>query len=340
MIDDLLKKGLLPDPVIRKGINTLLGQRLKEEKGHGVEHADRKRQALIEELKKSPIAVETDAANDQHYQVPTEFYLYCLGPHLKYSCCLFEPGDTLAQAEERMLELTCERADLKDGQDILELGCGWGSLSLFMAKKYPNSKIIAISNSNTQREFITKRAQERGLNNLEIRTHNVAHLELEERFDRVVSVEMFEHMRNYGMLLKNISNWLKDNGKLFVHIFVHREWPYKFEVKDQTDWMSKYFFSGGTMPSEYLLYHFQEDLNITKHWRVDGEHYARTSEEWLRNMDSNKRVIMDVFTKHYGKEKARQWFHYWRVFYMSCTEIWRFNKGEEWFVCHYLFEKK
>lgn len=339
MIDQLLEKGLLPDPVIRKGINTLLGQRLKEEKGKGIEESDKKRRDFIQELKNSPIAIETDAANDQHYQVPTEFYLYSLGPHLKYSCCLFEKGDTLAQAEERMLELTCERAQLKDGQDILELGCGWGSLSLFMAKKYPNSKIIAISNSNTQREFITKTAKDRGLNNLEIRTHNVAHLELQEKFDRVVSVEMFEHMRNYQKLLANISRWLKDGGKLFVHIFVHREMPYKFEVKDQTDWMSKYFFAGGTMPSEYLFYHFQDDLKVAQHWRVDGENYARTSEEWLKNMDQNRRIIMDVFTKHYGKAEARKWFHYWRIFFMSCTEIWRYNQGQEWFVCHYLFEK-
>ncbi len=339
MIDTLLEKGLLPDPVIRKGINSLLGQRLKEEKGQNLEVADKKRRAFINELDQSPIAIETDAANDQHYQVPSEFYLKTLGPHLKYSCCLFKKGDSLGQAEERMLELTCERADLANGQDILELGCGWGSLTLFMAKKYPQSNIIAISNSKTQREFIMAQAVERGLTNLEVRTHNVAKLELSEKFDRVVSVEMFEHMRNYRQLLKNISTWLKDDGKLFVHIFVHREWPYKFEVKDQTDWMSRYFFSGGTMPSEYLLYHFQDDLKIKNHWRVDGEHYARTSEEWLRNMDKNRTQIMKIFTEHYGKKEAKKWFHYWRVFFMSCTEIWRFNRGEEWFVCHYLFEK-
>lgn len=339
MIDTLLEKGLLPDPIIRKGINTLLGHRLKEEKGRNLEVADQKRRNFIAELNQSPIAVETDAANDQHYQVPSDFYLETLGPHLKYSCCLFEEGDSLEQAEERMLELTCERADLKDGQDILELGCGWGSLSLFMAKKFPNSKIIAISNSKTQREFIMGRATQRGLKNLEVRTHNVAHLELTEKFDRVVSVEMFEHMRNYKLLLENISKWLKEEGKLFVHIFVHREWPYKFEVKDQTDWMSRYFFSGGTMPSEYLLYHFQDHLKVKNHWRVDGEHYARTSEEWLKNMDKNKDKIMKIFNLHYGEKEAKKWFHYWRVFFMSCTEIWRFNRGEEWFVCHYLFEK-
>jgi len=206
MITQLLEKGLIPDYIIRKGINFFLLKRIKNENCGDIEEADLRRKALIKELETSPIAIKTNEANDQHYQVPTKFFHYALGSHLKYSCCYFEEGDSLSQAEERMLELTCKRAKLKDGQDILELGCGGGSLSLYMAKKYPNSKIIGISNSKTQKEFITKTAKNRGINNLEVRTHNVADLHLTEKFDRVVSIEMFEHMRNYKNLLKNISH--------------------------------------------------------------------------------------------------------------------------------------
>jgi len=340
MIDQFVSKGWVPDFALRLGIRHFLGLRLKDERQMTPELEDKKRMQVIEEFQNSKIAIETDKANDQHYQVPSDFFLKVLGPRLKYSCCLFEEGDDLKTAEERMLSLTFERAELKDGMDILELGCGWGSITLSMAQRFPNSKIIAVSNSKTQKAFIDQRAKEMGLTNVEVRTHDVAQLTLHEKFDRVISIEMFEHMRNYDQLLKNINGWLNPGGKLFVHIFVHAHFPYKYEVKDQTDWMTKYFFSGGTMPSEHLLYYFNQDMVVKQHWRVNGEHYAKTSAAWLANMDSQKSAIMEVFNKHYGKSDAVKWWNYWRIFFLACEEIWRFNHGREWYVCHYLFDKR
>ena len=343
-----LEKGLIPDFLIRIGIRRLLRERLREEKK---EHTDAQKKHLlnlIEELKNSPIAIETGSANKQHYEVPTEFYQLCLGKHLKYSSCFYKEGITdLNIAEHDMLELTCERAELKDGMDILELGCGWGSLSLFMAEKYPKSNITSVSNSRTQKIFIDEEAKKRGITNLTIITADMNTFSTDKKFGRVVSVEMFEHMRNYRELMKRISTWLKEDGKLFVHIFTHKEYAYKFEVKDETDhasgqanWMSNYFFTGGIMPSNDLLFHFNEHLTKEKFWIVNGIHYSKTAEAWLKNMDIHKEEIIPIFEKSYGKESALKWFVYWRVFYLACAELWKFNKGNEWMVCHYLFEKR
>jgi cyclopropane-fatty-acyl-phospholipid synthase len=333
MMDILLEKGLLPDIVIRQGIKNLLKKRLKDEyKNKDID--------IIGELKNSPIAIETNKANDQHYMVPPQFFLNCLGPHLKYSCCHWDKAKTLGEAEEEMLELTMERAQIQDGDKILELGHGWGAITLYMAQKFPNSSITAVSNSKFQGDFIMDRAREQGLNNIKIITADVAQLELDESFDRIISIEMFEHLRNYQEFLKKISSWLNPEGTLFVHIFVHKELTYKFDVVDDSDWMSKYFFSGGLMPGQKLFENFQEHLSLIKHWPVNGTNYGKTARAWLNNMDKNKEKILEIFRAHYPAGEDKKWFNYWRIFYMSCEELWNYKGGNEWLVGHYLFSNK
>lgn len=339
--DKLLEQNKIPDSLIRIGIRKLLKQRLLDEKKANIELQQDHLMSLIEELKNSPIAVNTIDANEQHYELPTEFYKYCLGKHLKYSSGYWKDGVTDIDASERdMLELTCERAELTDCQDVLELGCGWGSLSLFMSAKYPKSNFTVISNSRTQKIYIDEQAKHRGINNLTVITININDFSIEKSFDRVVSVEMFEHMRNYEKLMHQVASVLKPDGKLFVHIFTHKYYAYKFEVRDDTDWMSKYFFTGGIMPSDDLLLYFNKHLSIEKHWHVSGMHYSKTSEAWLQNMDKKKANIMPLFEKTYGKENALKWWVYWRIFYMACAELWGYNNGEEWIVSHYVFSKK
>ncbi|MBI9071521.1 MAG: class I SAM-dependent methyltransferase [Melioribacteraceae bacterium] len=340
MIDNLLKQNLLPDSLIRFGIKRLLKQRLNSEHSGSVEEEKTKFMELINTLKKSPIAVNTADANEQHYEVPTQFYQYALGKNLKYSCGYWDKSTkTLDEAEDKMLELTCKRANIKDGESVLELGCGWGSLTLYMAKNFPNAKITALSNSATQREHILDEAKKLKLENVEIITADINDFSTDRKFDRVVSVEMFEHMRNYETLFNNISNWLKDNGELFVHIFSHKKYAYLFEVKDETDWMSKYFFTGGIMPSDNLLLYFAKKFEVANHWIVNGTHYQKTSEAWLSNMDKNKKSIVPLFEETYGKQNVNMWWAYWRIFFMSCAELWGFKNGKEWFVSHYLFRK-
>lgn len=338
--DKLLEHNKIPDFLLRRGIRDLLKQRLKDENRGDVEKQQAHLMGLIAQLKESPIAVNTMDANEQHYEVPTPFYKYCLGKHLKYSCGYWQPGVTDIDTSERdMLQITCERADLRNGQQVLELGCGWGSLSLFMATNYPQSKFTVVSNSRTQKEHIDQQARERKLDNLSVITADMNSFQTLETFDRIVSVEMFEHMRNYELLMNKVSSFLKEDGRLFIHIFTHKEYAYLFEVKDETDWMSKYFFTGGIMPSDDLLFYFNNDLQVEKHWHVNGTHYAKTSEAWLTNMDNHKAEIMPLFEKTYGIDQAVKWWVYWRLFYMACAELWNYNEGNEWIVSHYLFKK-
>ena len=337
---DFAERGWAPDWLIRLAIRRLLKIRLRQQHGSDVElqSADFSRQ--IQSLTESDIAIETDAANEQHYEVPARFFSLVLGEHLKYSSGLWPDGVTnLDQAEAAMLARSCEAAQLGNGQRILELGCGWGSLTLWMARHYPQSKITAVSNSNSQREWIMAQAQQHRLDNIEVLTCDVNALELPSAsFDRVVSVEMFEHVRNYQQLMRRISHWLKPNGLLFVHIFCHRHLMYPFETEGQGNWMGRYFFTGGLMPSSDTLLCFQDDLNFDRRWLYNGQHYAKTARAWLNLQDANKQAVMQVFEAGYG-DQAKIWFQRWRMFFMACEELFAYDNGQQWLVGHFRFTK-
>ncbi len=336
----LLEKGLIPDPFIRLGIRGLLRQKLDEESAFEKKFGNQRKVQLVEFLKHSPIAVNTKEANEQHYEVPPEFFRLVMGKHMKYSCGLWREGvvdfDT---SEKDMLELTAERAQIGPDQKILELGCGWGSLTLYMAEKFPTSQIVGVSNSNNQRKFIEAQARARHLRNVKIITADMNHFDTTEKFDRIVSVEMFEHMRNYRKLLEKISGFLNDGGKLFVHIFTHKKYAYLYDETDDADWIGKYFFTGGIMPSDDLLLYFQDHFKLETHWQVNGMHYQKTSEAWLSNMDKHRDEIMPILKQTYNGEH-KKWWNYWRIFFMACAELWGYKNGNEWIVSHYRFVKQ
>ena len=334
------ERGLMPDSIIRQGIRQLCQQRLTEIQANDCEASTNLREVFFKQMTTAEIAPLPEMANAQHYEVPAAFFDLVLGSNRKYSSC-FWPSEvaSLSDAEEIALFETCQHADLKDGQAILELGCGWGSLSLWMAKHYPNSQITAVSNSHSQREFIMALAAERELHNLQVITCDMNRFSIDQTFDRIVSVEMFEHMRNYPVLFEKINRWLNPQGKFFMHIFCHRAVPYAFEVKDQDDWMSQFFFSGGFMPSDDTPIRFQQHLKLARQWRWDGTHYEKTANAWLNNMDTHKEAITPMLQDCYGIEHAELWRQRWRIFFMACAELFGFNNGQEWWVSHYLFER-
>ena len=333
---ELAERGLVGDRAIRGGIRKLLQERLKS-----VAENPKSSTEWMQTLESLPLAVETDAANEQHYEIPADYFERVLGPHLKYSAGYWPEGvETLDESEAAMLALTGERAELADGQRILELGCGWGSLSLWMAARYPSSEIVAISNSQSQRAYIEAQAAERGLGNLRVVTCDINDFQPEGRFDRVVSVEMFEHVRNHNQLLGRVASWLHPGGQVFVHVFTHRSETYLFEAKSSKDWMSKHFFTGGIMPAvELLPTAARGHLEEVARWTVNGAHYSRTLEAWLANQDAQEGPVREIFRECYGAKRAKLWAQRWRIFYMACSELFAYNNGVEWCVTHYRFVK-
>ena len=336
----LLDSGLLPDWLLRWGIRRICAERLREESSGGAEAQRERRSRLVAQLDASPIAIRTDAANAQHYEVPAGFFEQVLGRHMKYSCGYWPAGvTTLDASEEAMLALATARARIADGQRILELGCGWGSLTLFLAERFPGCRITAVSNSRSQKEFIDGRARSHGLSNVAVITADMNSFEPDGQFDRIVSVELFEHMRNYRELLARIARWMRRDALLFVHVFAHARFAYPYEVRGPEDWMAQHFFTGGMMPSQDLLPSFDRDVRSIERWRLDGTHYQRTAEAWLARMDANRESLRPVLARTYGEADAQRWWARWRIFFMACAELWGYGQGAEWMVCHYLFEK-
>jgi len=336
----LAETNLLPDCLLRAGVRAslivgILKKRLKP-------FAKRKaeKSMLIEKLKNSPVAIETNQPNIQHYEVPSEFFKLVLGPQLKYSCCYWPAGvDSLEEAEEAMLALTAERAQLRDGMEILDLGCGWGAFSLWAALRFPAARITAITNSKIQKAFIDHRSQTLKLSNIKTKIADIANLHVKGKFDRIVSIEMFEHMKNYRLLLAYLNDLLKPNGKLFVHIFSNIDTAHEFDASNPKNWMARTFFTGGTMPSDDLLFHFQEHLIVENHWRLNGLHYSRTLNAWLKNMYSHKEEILPILAETYGKAHKKRWWVNWKLFFLGCAETWGIRWGNEFMVSHYLFSK-
>ncbi len=338
---EAIERGYVPDLAIRYAIRGLLKQRLQSEGRGSCEDQQQRFESFIKQSCSDALAPVPEKANEQHYELPDEFFSRVLGKHLKYSCCYWPEGTTgLDQAEQLALEATCQRAEIEDGMAILELGCGWGSLSLWIAENFPHCQITAVSNSAVQRKFIEKQIELRDLKNVSVLTADMNEFQTGQQFDRVVSIEMFEHMRNHRELLHRISRWLLPTGKLFVHIFCHRQFAYPFETEGSTNWMGRHFFTGGIMPSDNLLSRYQDDLSLTNQWRWNGKHYEKTCRAWLEKLDSGRDEIMPLMVSTYGKTDASRWLNRWRLFFLACAELFAYRNGNEWWVSHYLFENR
>ena len=337
---DFAERRIVPDPLVRVGMRRILGQRLRKEHRRSRRCGGSSVEAFVEEMRSQPVAVATSDANEQHYELPAEFFATVLGPQMKYSSCYWDDGTRdLAAAEVRMLELTAERAGLVDGMDVLDLGCGWGSLTLWVARNYPRCRVTAVSNSRTQAEFIRARCASEGIDRVQVVTADMNHFDTDLRFDRVVSVEMFEHMRNWADLFQRVAGWLRPNGAFFQHVFCHRRFAYLYEDEGAGDWMARHFFTGGIMPSEDLPRRIEGDLEVVDQWRVNGLHYSRTLEAWLAEMDHQREALLPLFAETYGGE-AERWFGRWRMFFMACSELFRYRGGDEWFVVHTLMRPR
>ena len=333
----MIERGFVPTPLVRRGIRSLLRQRLREQAETFGLDRERALDEWVERMRSAPVALVPEKANEQHYEVPPSFYRLVLGRRLKYSSAFYPDADaTLDAAEEAMLALTSRRAELEDGQDVLELGCGWGSLTLWIAEHYPHSRITAVSNSTSQRAHILDEARRRGLDNVTIITRDMNAFTTNERFDRVVSVEMFEHMRNWEELLRRVAGWLRPEGRLFLHVFAHRDYAYPFEARDDSDWMSRHYFSGGMMPSHDLVERLEIPFATESSWIVPGMHYARTSEDWLANLERNRAEVLALFAQVYGASEAERWYQRWRIFFLACAELFAYDEGREWIVSHRL----
>jgi len=338
---DVTERGVVPDRFVRAGIRRLLKARTVEIGALDPERGAARSDSFIGSMRDAPVALLAHKANEQHYEVPGEFLGHVLGWRRKYSSAWWPDGvNDLDRAEDMALGATAERAGLADGQRILELGCGWGSLTLWMAERYPHARITAVSNSRDQRMYIEAAARTLGVANVEVITANVADLVVDRQFDRIVSVEMFEHLRNWPEMFRRVAGWLAPGGRFFMHVFVHRNTPYAFEDRDASDWMARHFFAGGMMPSDDLALRFQEHLSLLSRWRWDGTHYARTAEAWLANMDARREALWPILEQTYGAAQAKVWWTRWRLFFMSCAELFGYDKGREWWVAHYLFEAR
>jgi len=334
-------QGLVPDAVVRSGIRRLCESRLQAIYADDCEQAAEATARFAAAMDRSPVALVPERANEQHYEVPADFFRLVLGPHRKYSSAWWPEGvSTLADAETAALAVTAERAGLEEGQSVLELGCGWGSLTLWMGSHYPDSRITAVSNSHSQRAWIEAEAARRGLGNVRVLTADMNEFQAPGRFDRIVSVEMFEHMRNWRRLFARVHDWLADDGRFFMHVFCHRDVPYAFEDQGPGDWMSRHFFSGGMMPSDGLAMQFQDRLALQGHWRWSGLHYQRTANAWLANLDARRAQALAVLAQVHGAPEAPVWLQRWRVFFMACAELFGFRGGQEWWVSHYLFSRR